>query len=216
LTVPYPDIRMELAVGNREETIEGLKAHRLDLVLMGRPPRDVPVDALVFGDHPLVIIAASDHPLARKRDITKAEIAREHFLIREPGSGTRISLEIFFSDMPRKLEQLGWEMSSNETIKQSVIAGLGVAFISAHTIEMEVLLGRLVVLDVEGLPMRRDWHSVWRKDRVFTPAMATFNQFLMREGAKYLPITAKPYPASAFASRGGTRSAKSDADGQGD
>jgi DNA-binding transcriptional LysR family regulator len=197
----YPDIRMELSVGNREETIAALAEHRLDLALMGRPPRNLPVDSVVFGDHPLVIIANEHHPLAHKRHIKKAELAGEHFLIREAGSGTRISLEIFLADMPAKLEQLGTEMTSNETIKQAVMAGLGIAFISAHTIELEVQVGKLVILDVEGLPIRREWFSVWRQDRVFTPAMQTFNLFLSRKGASHLPLTAKPYSLSGFPTR---------------
>ena len=113
-----------------------------------------------FGDHPLVIIAPPDHPLARARDISKERIAEEHFLIREPGSGTRISLEIFLSDVPGRLDDLGVEMGSNETIKQAVMAGLGIAFISAHTIASEVEAGRLVILDVVGMPIRRQWFAV--------------------------------------------------------
>ncbi|TJV01846.1 MAG: LysR family transcriptional regulator, partial [Mesorhizobium sp.] len=81
----------------------------------------------VFGDHPLVIIAPPDHPLASAREISKERIAEEHFLIREPGSGTRISLEIFLSDVPGRIDDLGVEMGSNETIKQAVMAGLGIA-----------------------------------------------------------------------------------------
>lgn len=191
-----PDIELELSIGNREETIAALEGHQLDIALMGRPPGLLPVDSLVFGDHPLVIIAPADHRLAKRLDITKEEVATENFLIREPGSGTRISLEIFFANNPKKLEHLGTEMRSNETIKQAVMAGMGIAFISAHTIEMEVEIGRLVVLDVVGMPIRREWFSVWRNDRVFTPAMATFNNFLVRQGAKYLPHVTKPYPAN--------------------
>ena len=158
----------------------------------------MPVDSLIFGDHPLVIIAPPDHPLAKARDISKEDVAKEHFLIREPGSGTRISLEIFFASMPGKLEKLGSEMASNETIKQAVMAGMGIAFISSHTIEMELELGRLVILAVEGMPIRREWYSVWRKNRVFTPAMAVFNRFLKSKGSQYLPLISKPYPSSGM------------------
>ena len=194
----FPDIDLQLHVGNREDIIGFLAGHRLDIALMGRPPKDLPVESLIFGDHPLVIIASADHPLARRRDITKEEVAKEHFLVREPGSGTRISLEIFFSSVPGKLENLGAEMASNETIKQAVMAGMGIAFLSAYTVEMELELGRLVILDVIGMPIRRDWHSVWRSDRVFTPAMAVFNTFLRGEGARYLPLISKTYPSSGF------------------
>ncbi|HEU0222080.1 MAG TPA: LysR family transcriptional regulator [Paracoccaceae bacterium] len=183
----YPDIAMQLVVGNRAETIASLRGHDVDIAVMGRPPTDVPVRASAFGDHPLVIIAAPDHALAGARAITKERIAEEHFLIREPGSGTRISLEIFLSEIPGRLDDLGVEMGSNETIKQAVMAGLGIAFISAHTIAFEVEAGRLVILDVVGVPVYRQWFGVMRTDRAVSPAMATFHDFLMRRGALHLP-----------------------------
>jgi DNA-binding transcriptional LysR family regulator len=199
-----PGIEVELHVGNRAETIEAMRRHDLDIVLMGRPPREVPVRALEFGEHPFVIIAPAGHPLAHKRRISKDEIARERFLIREPGSGTRISLEVFFADLPEKLEDLGAEMSSNETIKQAVMAGLGVAFISAHTIEQELQLRRLVILDVRGMPILRQWFSVSRLDRSISPAMQAFNDFLTRDGRTYLPAMAPAHPAASNA-RGAIR-----------
>jgi DNA-binding transcriptional LysR family regulator len=190
----HPDIDMRLLIGNRAEIIEMLRTHAIDIALMGRPAKSVPVRAAAFGDHPLVIVAAPDHPLARVRDIGKERIAEEKFLVREPGSGTRISLEIFLADIPGRIDDLGTEMGSNETIKQAVMAGLGIAFISAHTIAMEVEFGRLAVLDVVGLPIRRQWFGVTRADRTMSPAMATFNDFLMRKGAMYLPLLGKLYP----------------------
>jgi len=192
----YPNIEVLLRVGNRAETIEHLRTHDVDIALMGRPPKDVPVSAAPFGDHPLVIVAPPDHPLANARDITKERIAKENFLIREPGSGTRISLEIFFSDIPGRVDDLGLEMDSNETIKQAVMAGLGIAFISAHTIEAEVEAGRLVILDVVGLPIRRHWFVVMRADRAMAPAMTALHDFLMSKGAMHLPLVGKLYPAT--------------------
>jgi DNA-binding transcriptional LysR family regulator len=193
----HSGIQVDLRVGNRAKTIDALRRHDLDIVLMGRPPREVPVRSLVFGDHPFVIIAPAGHPLAAKRGIAKAEIATERFLIREPGSGTRISLEIFFADLPEKLEDLGTEMGSNETIKQAVMAGLGIAFISAHTIEQELQLRRLVILDVRGMPIMRQWFSVSRLDRSLSPAMQAFNDFLTQDGSRYLPAFGDPRPALA-------------------
>lgn len=199
----HPDIDMRLAVGNRAETIASLRGHEVDIALMGRPPKDVPVRATPFGDHPLVIIAPPEHPLAAARDISKERIAREHFLIRESGSGTRISLEIFFSDVPGRIDDLGTEMGSNETIKQAVMAGLGIAFISAHTVASEVETGRLVVLDVTGMPIRRQWYAVIRADHALSPAMAAFHDFLMRKGASYLPLLGKLYPDIALSAADG-------------
>ncbi|WP_054309558.1 LysR family transcriptional regulator [Mesorhizobium sp. 1M-11] len=190
----HPGVDLKLVVGNREETISSLKGHRVDVALMGRPPRDVPVRATVFGDHPLIIIASPDHSLTRRRDISKEEVAREHFIIREPGSGTRISFERFLAEIPGRLDDPGTEMDSNETIKQAVMAGLGVAFISAHTVSWEVEAGRLAILDVVGLPIRRQWFAVSRADRVVSPVMTAFDQFLARRGAVYLPLLGKLYP----------------------
>ncbi len=191
-TRQFPDIDMTLAVGNRAEIIEAMAEHAIDMALMGRPPRDFPVRAAVFGDHPLIIVAPPEHPLAGKRAISKQRIAREKFLVREPGSGTRISLEIFFAEIPGKLDQIGIEMGSNETIKQAVMAGLGIAFISAHTVAAEVESRRLVMLDVVGLPIRRQWFTVSRAERSLSPAMQAFATFLAAKGAQFLPLLGAP------------------------
>jgi DNA-binding transcriptional LysR family regulator len=188
-----PEIEMSLRVGNRAETIQRLHDHDIDIALMGRPPAHMPVRATVFGDHPLVIIAAPDHPLASARDISKEAIAREAFLVREQGSGTRISLEIFMRELPFWLETPAIEMDSNETIKQSVMAGLGIAFISAHTIASELETGRLAMLDVIGMPIRRQWFAVTRSDRAMTPSMSAFHSFLSHEGARHLPLVGRLY-----------------------
>jgi len=78
----HPGIEMSLWVGNRAETIAALQNHSVDLALMGRPPREVQVRSALFGEHPLVIIAAPNHPLASRKGITKEEVAKEHFLVR--------------------------------------------------------------------------------------------------------------------------------------
>ena len=193
-----PGIELKLFVGNRAETIDKLKNHEVDIALMGRPPKEIEVRSRVFGDHPLVFIAPAGHQLAQEIDIAKERIAQEHFIIREKGSGTRISLEIFMSDVPGRLDNLGTEMDSNETIKQAVIAGLGIAFISAHTVEQEVKTGSLAVLDVMDTPIRRQWFSVSRVSPAVSPAVEAFEAFLQKKGARYLPLVTKPYPASAF------------------
>lgn len=183
----HPEIEMTLWVGNRAEAVDSLKAHRIDVALMGRPPNELPVRSALFGEHPLVIVSAPDHPLAGARRIAKERVAKEHFLVREPGSGTRTSFDMFLSDLPGRIDNPGAEMGSNETIKQAVMAGLGIALISAHTIAQEVEAGRLAVLDVEGLPIRRQWFSVSRADRSLTPVMAAFEEFLKLQGSRFLP-----------------------------
>lgn len=197
----FPGVEVNLSIGNRQQTIEALRQYEIDIAIMGRPPRDMSVRSSVFGDHPLVIIAPADHPLAKRHDISREIVAQEAFILREPGSGTRISYELFFGSVPGKLDSPGIVMDSNETIKQAVIAGLGIAFISAHTIEQELDLGKLVTLDVIGMPIRRQWFSVSRNDRVETQAMKVFSEFLVTKGPQYLPLIKRPYPSDDYISK---------------
>ena len=183
----HPDVEMTLNVGNRAEMIASLRDHMVDVALMGRPPREVAVRAVIFGDHPFVIIAPPDHPLAGLRGVTKEQLVQENFLVREPGSGTRMALDIYLSELPGRADAPGIEMGSNETIKQAVMAGLGIALISAHTIALEVEQKRLAVLDVEGMPIRRQWFSISRAERSLTPVMKSFEDFLQLRGAAFLP-----------------------------
>lgn len=187
----FPGIEVRLRIGNRAAIVADLAERNVDVALMGRPPWQVSVQSFLIGEHPLVIIAAPGHPLAAERHISKRRIAEETFLVREQGSGTRNSLELFFADVPGRTDRLGPEFGSNESIKQSVMAGLGVAFISAHTIATEVALGRLMILDVIDTPVRRQWFTVNLLDRSPSPAMAAFGEFIARRGAEFLPVVAR-------------------------
>ncbi len=147
----HPDVDMELIIGNREDTIAAFQNGRFDVAIMGRPPEGVRVESALIGDHPQVIIAPPDHPLAKRRSIPPREIAKQTILMREVGSGTRLLAEKFLAEQGIE-PRIGMEIGSNETIKQAVMAGLGIAFISAHTIAAEIGDGRLAILDVVGLP----------------------------------------------------------------
>lgn len=182
----HPGLELKLIVGNRAEIIEGLRGHTLDLAVTGRPPDELGVEAAVIGDHPHVIVASHDHPLATAHGISPGTLNAEVFLVREPGSGTRGLMERFFADAgiaPR----IGMQIGSNETIKQAVLAGLGIAFLSAHTIELEVGTGRLVVLDVVGLPIVRTWYAVHLRERRLMPGTRALCEFLTSEGRRFLP-----------------------------
>jgi DNA-binding transcriptional LysR family regulator len=182
----HPGLELRLVVGNRAATIAGLRDHSLDLVIMGQPPEDLAVEATIIGRHPHVIVTTTDHPLARQKHVRPAALETEIFLVREQGSGTRNLMQRFFADAgvsPR----IGMELDSNETIKQAVLAGLGIAFLSAHTIELEVQTGRLAVLDVDGLPAMRQWYAVHLADRRLTLAARALHEFLVTEAATYLP-----------------------------
>lgn len=195
-TAVHPGISMTLVAANRAEIIQKLHDHDIDVALMGRPPTGFKVNATLFGDHPLVFIANPDHPLVGRLDISKEELALQKFIVRERGSGTRSSFEFFMSDTLEGLRTTPTEMDSNETIKQAVIAGLGLAFISGHTIEQECRAGSLAILDVVETPIRRQWFSIRHASRTATPALQALDDFLRLRGPSLLPVLSKPYPAT--------------------
>jgi LysR family transcriptional regulator for metE and metH len=182
----HPRIDVSLSIGNREEVREALRGYELDFAIMGRPPPDVEVETHLLGDHPHIIIAPSGHWLARDFGLAAVDLTHETFLTREQGSGTRMLMEQLFESTELR-PTIGMEMSSNETIKQAVIAGLGIAFISAHTVATELEDGRLVALDVAGLPVVRQWFVVRRQDKVLLPPAQAMLDFLKREGVRFLP-----------------------------
>jgi len=183
-----PKMDVRLFIGNRQDIGAALRNYQLDIAIMGRPPIDLEVDVHLIGDHPHVVIAPTAHRLAHKAGIAPAELASETFLTREPGSGTRSLMEQFFGDAGIR-PPIGMEMGSNETIKQAVIAGLGIAFISAHTVATELDERRLVILDVAGLPVIRQWFVVARNDKVLLPPARAMLDFLKVEGPHFLPRT---------------------------
>lgn len=181
----HPEVTVRFSVGNREEMVRQLADNETDLVIMGRPPRELETSATPFARHPLVIIAEPSHPLARRRRIPLARLAREKFLIREEGSGTRAAMEAFFAKR-RASFQASMEISSNETIKQAVIAGLGLSFISAHTVGLELKSGKLARLDVVGTPVMRDWFVIHLKTKRLAPIAAAFREFLLESGSRII------------------------------
>ena len=183
----HPGIEIQLTIANRAGIIAALDAREIDVALMGRPPRAAEVGTALLGDHPLVIIAAPDHPLAGVSNISKRRFAADTILMREVGSGTRTALELFLGEIAGRLDRPGPEFNSNETIKQAVMARMGVAMLSAHTIALELEVGRLVVLDVVGTPLMRQWFVVSLSDRPASPALAAFKGFVGRRGREFLP-----------------------------
>jgi LysR family transcriptional regulator, low CO2-responsive transcriptional regulator len=190
-----PRLDLRFLIGNRETTIESLRSGEVEIALSGRPPRDLPVETFPVGPHPYVLIAAPEHRLAGAKELTRADLVGEAFLFRETGSGTRSLFDEFIGDTTIKRVQMGMELGSNETIKQAVMAGLGIALISAHTIAAEVASGRLVCLDVEDLPIVRRWYVLNRTDRALSPAARAFRDFAVSQGSTFLPLATGPGPA---------------------
>ena len=182
----YPKIDVTLKIGNREDIRDALRGYDLDIAVMGQPPPDIEVEMRPLGRHPHVIIAAADHRLNGRKRVAAADLAGETFITREHGSGTRMLMEQFFQK--HRIEpKVGMAMDSNETIKQAVMAGLGIAFLSQHTVFHELEEGRLVVLRVAGLPVMRQWHAIRRADKILLPPAQAMLDFLGKEGSRYLP-----------------------------
>ncbi|MBL4806468.1 MAG: LysR family transcriptional regulator [Rhodobacteraceae bacterium] len=182
-----PDIEIGMFVGNRAAIIDGLKGKKIDLAIMGRPPRDPPVEADMLGENPHVLIAAPDHPLVGKGRISTPDLLKQTFLSREPGSGTRILMERFLDNLSDGTPYATIELDSNETIKQATIAGLGVAIISAHTVTGELESGRLALIHHPGLPITRTWFLLRRAGRTLPPATQIFVEFLLGLKGNFLP-----------------------------
>ena len=147
----HPRVDLQLVVGNRSEVLSRFEAGDFDLAVMGRPPQEVVQESAVIGEHPHVVVAAPDDPLVGHGRVRPEELGGRVFLVREPGSGTRILMERFLARVGIQ-PRIGMEIGSNETIKQAVMAGLGLTFISAHTVAAEIEDRRLALVDVEGLP----------------------------------------------------------------
>jgi len=174
----YPQVKLKLSVSNREGILEQLKQNKVDLVIMGQPPTGNSALSIPFALNRLIIVASPQHPLASKKQLSLAEVVSYPFLLREPGSGTRQYLERMVREQELTLD-MRMEIASNETIKQAVLGGMGLAFLSENTVKLELQTGHLVSLSVEGLPIDRQWHLVHHRDKNLSTVAQTFKDFLL-------------------------------------
>jgi DNA-binding transcriptional LysR family regulator len=177
----HPGIGVRITVQNRDELLARLTAHETDLAVMSHPPAEPGFASTPFAPHPHVIAAAPGHPLARKRRIALPRLAAEPILTREPGSATRLAMDQAFAEAG-VVPSIAMEIASNETIKQAAAAGLGVGFLSAHALRQELALGSLVILDVEGFPVMRQWYVVRRRERRLPRIAQAFERFVLERG----------------------------------
>ncbi|WP_028486811.1 LysR family transcriptional regulator [Thiomicrorhabdus chilensis] len=173
----YPDVRPAITVINRRRILDELKQNQYDLSIMGRVPEELKLDSFPFFQNELVVAAPAKHRLSKEKRIPISEIATERFLMREKGSGIRMSVEDRFAENGIIIEPY-MELGSTESIKQAVMAGLGISVLPKQAIRIEAKHGHLDILDVEGFPVIRDWYVAKMKDKNLHPAAQAFVDFL--------------------------------------
>jgi LysR family transcriptional regulator, low CO2-responsive transcriptional regulator len=181
---PGIDVRLREAL-NREQLVTMMKDGEVDLSVMGRPPREIATRAEPFAAHPLVFVCPANHPMINFGHMPLEALAPYSFIVRERGSGTRTAMDAFCAEHHFE-PNISMEVASNETIKQSVIAGLGLSLLSLHTIGLELRSHLLHVLDVEDTPVMRSWFVVRMQSRQLSPAAEAFRYFIIERGEAYL------------------------------
>ena len=187
----HPQIDIQFLVGNRETLINALRDNEIDFAVMGRPPEKLDAVSEAIAANPHRLVAHKRHRLLRAKRFDFHELRNETFLMREPGSGTRLVMEAVFKQhlfTPRRIITMG----SNETVKQAVMAGMGVSLLSLHTLELELRTKEIGVLDVIGTPVMRNWHLVHMAAKKLAPAADAFRQFLLENAQPYLSETFAP------------------------
>jgi DNA-binding transcriptional LysR family regulator len=178
----HEGVEINLSVHNRGDLLTQLGDNLTDLAVMVRPPDDADTVAEPFAPHPYLIVAPREHALVPERGIALSRLVREPFIVREPGSDTRHSMADALGRHHSHVN-VALEVKSTETIKQAVIAGMGVAFLSGHTVSRELRDGSLVALDVQGFPLMLHWYLVQRRHKRLPPVAQAFREFLLREGS---------------------------------
>ena len=180
----HDEINFRLDVTNRKSLLSQLDNNEKDLVIMGHPPEGLDVEMELIMENPLVVIASPNHPLADQQQISLEELAEYTFVLREKTSGTRIAMERFLQEHGMVMTH-SMEMTSNEAIKQSVRAGLGLGVVSVHTVGLELEAKRVVILNVVDFPIMRHWYVVYKKGKRLSVIAQAFKQFVLFEGSKY-------------------------------
>ena len=178
----YPGVDVSLKVSNRERILKRITENEDDLYVFGLPPEEIPTIAEPFLENPLVVIAPKQHPLAGKQRIPLERLANEPFLVREPGSGTRMAVERLFAERGLAMK-VRMELGSSEALKQATIGGLGISVLSCHTLSLVETSSELTVLDVRGFPIKRYWYVVYPKGKQLSIVAQTFLDYLLQQTA---------------------------------
>ena len=181
----FQGVEVHLSIDNRENVLGLLARNEVDLVMMGRAPAHLDCVATAFASNPLAIVAAPEHALVRRKKLPFSVLAEYAFVVREEGSGTRAAMERLFDANKTALNKV-MEMPSNETIKQAVMAGMGLSFLSLRTVRQELASGHIALVDIEGLPWMGDWYITHLSTKKLSPAARAFKEFLLEQGASLM------------------------------
>ena len=188
----HPGVDVRFSVGNRENLLQKLQDNAIDLAVMGRIPTEIDAHAEPMAQHPYVLIGPADHPLRDARRFDMHELRHETFIVREEGSGSRrVAEEMFKKHLFTPMRAVS--MGSNETIKQAVMAGMGVALISLHTLPLELKTAEVCLLDVIGTPIERTWYVVHMNAKRLLPAGQRFRAYLLDHAAAALAAEFEQY-----------------------
>ena len=181
----YPNVQIRIEVRNRQQLAELLSEGDIDIAIMGRPPKEIDARIEAFANHPHVFVASPSNPLAGKINISPQALNQFELISREPGSGTRFVMEKYLNE--HNISPIvSMEMSSNETIKQAVMADLGISFVSLHTVGDEIASGKIAILDIQDTPVVRTWHVVALSQRPASQAAEAFRYFMLEKGSEIL------------------------------
>jgi len=180
----YPGIDVHLAVGNRREMTQRLADNLDDLYFFADQPEADQYEVVSVGANKLLVIASANHPLAARQDLQWQDLANDTLLLRESGSGSRRLLEQHLKSLSCTLPKHR-VIASNEGIKHAVLAQLGIAVVSAHTLDHGANQN-LVQLNVAGFPINSNWYLVSHRDKTFSVLAEAFREFLLHEGGEML------------------------------
>jgi len=171
----YPKMTFYIDVTNRHALLDNLKNNNADLVIMGEPPKNIPLISSAFMKNPLIAIAHPDNELLNKKKISIKDLNKETLLTREIGSGTRITIERFTGlDFNSDIQ-----INSNEAIVEAVQAGLGIGFVSKHSVSLQLKNNIIKQLNVAPFPIIRQWHIVHHAEAELSPIARRFKQFVI-------------------------------------
>jgi DNA-binding transcriptional LysR family regulator len=180
----YPGIDVEFQTTNHERLLARLSENRDDLYILSQLPENMDISYHPFMENPLVVMAPTDHPLVKEKNISIKQLSGEPFIMREPGSGTRASVQNLLEEYGVKVK-VRLELGSNEAIKQAIAGGLGISVLSRHTLGLEGTTSELAILDVEGFPIRCNWYVIYPTGKQLSVVAHTFFNYLLAEAKQF-------------------------------